>query len=396
MKNSVSYQDYLYGVILIMTSGNPFFRSKLLLSIIFFILLSTLNYNKDYKFFKLLSIFYLFSASIFIIQYFQWNEFPISFAAGYFVKVGIGAILFYKLRMNLSLVLWKVVVYGSLFAFPFYLWHFFVGNTFDVFSVMFYTVRDIYSGESVLRNSGFCWEPGVFQIYINMVLFLNLNSLSKFKKWELIILVISLLTTFSTTGYLVFFLILVLYLYSSKDRFAFKIKPLITIVSILFIVLFISIYSNMQFLDNKISNQTAQISTFDGNYSSNRFLTFLFDMKYIKMNPILGNGYNFEMRFTENDKRFMESFLEERDSENLGAANGLSDMASRYGLLFFLVFFILFNKRLKAFSRIRRISFLLLILIFLWSSPMMNYPFFMALPFIYFYKEKKLFTKKIS
>ena len=113
MKNSVSYQDYLYGVILIMTSGNPFFKSKLLLSIIFFILLSTLNYNKDYKFLKLLSIFYLFSASIFIIQYFQWNEFPISFAACYFVKVGIGAILFYKLRMNLSLVLWKVVVYGS-------------------------------------------------------------------------------------------------------------------------------------------------------------------------------------------------------------------------------------------------------------------------------------------
>lgn len=396
MKNSVSYQDCLYGFILIMTSGNPFFRSKLLLSSIFFILLFTLNFNKDYRFLKGLIKFYLFSALIFIIQYFQWNEFPISFAAGYFVKVGIGAVLFYKLRMNLSFVLWKVVVYFSLFAFPFYLWHFFVGYTFDIYSVMFYTFRPIHANEFVVRNSGFCWEPGVYQIYINIVLFLNLNYISKVKKWELIILFISLLTTYSTTGYLIFFIIIIIYFYSSKDRFRLKWKKLIPFISIFYILLFTFIYFNTDFLHKKINTQTAQVSSFDGSFSNNRFLTFLFDLKYIHMNPILGNGYNFEMRYTKEDKKHLKKFLDDRDTEYLGAANGLSDMASRFGLLYCFIFFILFYKRLNTFSKANRRSFLFLILLFLWSSPMINYPFFMALPLIFFYKEKITSLKKIS
>tara|TARA_R110002167_G_scaffold127834_5_gene309649 strand:- start:2042 stop:3271 length:1230 start_codon:yes stop_codon:yes gene_type:complete len=387
MKKKISRLELIYGYILIMTSGNPFFTSKTLLVFIFIVLLFTLNLKKDFVFIKYLISFIGFSLFIFILQYFHWGQLPISFVSGYFVRVVIGAILFYKLRFRLPLVLWKVVVYSSLLALPFYFIHLFIGNFFDIKSVILYTFRPIHTGETIIRNSGFAWEPGVFQIYINIVLFLNLNYISRFKKWELLVLILSLLTTFSSTGYLIFFMICIVFLNSSRDITVLRLKSLKPLLLIIIIGVFVSIFFNSDFLKNKLVSQTSEISTFEGEFSQNRFLTFLFDLKYIKMNPILGNGYNFEMRYTAEDKRFIENFLELRDQEgdSLGAANGLSDMISRFGFLYVIIFFSFFYRRLKMFSTKKRLYILLLILLFLWGEPMMNFPFFLALPFISFY-----------
>ena len=56
--------------------------------------------------------------------------------------------------MILSFVLWKVVEYFSFFAFPFYLWHFFGGNTFDIPS-------EIYNKPFNMFVSKFVGSPSI-------------------------------------------------------------------------------------------------------------------------------------------------------------------------------------------------------------------------------------------
>lgn len=57
----------------------------------------------------------------------------------------------------------------------------------------------------VYRLQGFAWEPGVFQFIINVAIFflLSTNMWNKKNKVIMVVLVISLLLTLSTTGYLV-------------------------------------------------------------------------------------------------------------------------------------------------------------------------------------------------
>ena len=63
------------------------------------------------------------------------------------------------------------------------------------------------------RNGGMFWEAGAFAIYINIAFFLYLGNLKRIVSkypWRTIIMVIALITTYSTTGYLLFFLMFLL------------------------------------------------------------------------------------------------------------------------------------------------------------------------------------------
>ena len=99
------------------------------------------------------------------------------------------------------------------------------------------------------RNAGFCWEPGIFSVFLVLALFIRTSLLKKHLiSFSSIILLIALLTTQSTTGYIAFFIYL-LYYYSSrlatmKLRFAI---PLI-------IITIIGVYSffNLEFMKPKI------------------------------------------------------------------------------------------------------------------------------------------------
>lgn len=67
----------------------------------------------------------------------------------------------------------------------------------------------LWLGQNIMypsRNSGPFWEPGIFQIYINIALYFALFFREKngqFQLWHALIYGITMLTTFSTTGYLV-------------------------------------------------------------------------------------------------------------------------------------------------------------------------------------------------
>ena len=56
-------------------------------------------------------------------------------------------------------------------------------------------------GIDFIRNSGIFWEPGILQIYLNILFFLEV-SMFKRNKWLLLLIILAIISTYSTTGLL--------------------------------------------------------------------------------------------------------------------------------------------------------------------------------------------------
>lgn len=71
-----------------------------------------------------------------------------------------------------------------------------------------------YSGFVLsMRNAGICWEPGCYQMFLNVaLLFLlstNKDEKNKYFYFKLLILIVTIITTISTTGYILMAIILI-------------------------------------------------------------------------------------------------------------------------------------------------------------------------------------------
>ncbi len=84
-----------------------------------------------------------------------------------------------------------------------------------------------FFGFDLHRNGGMFWEPGILQIYLNVLLFLEL-SIFKRDKLLLLLILIAILTTYSTTGLLI---LLIQVIYFLQKEFKYN-------IAIIFILLF--------------------------------------------------------------------------------------------------------------------------------------------------------------
>lgn len=87
------------------------------------------------------------------------------------------------------------------------------------------------------RNYGLFWEPGAFQVYLNLALIFELFAKNELRKRYVLVFILAIITTFSTTGYIVLVPILLAYLIKAdffiKHKHNFKYVIAITIISLL-------------------------------------------------------------------------------------------------------------------------------------------------------------------
>ena len=94
----------------------------------------------------------------------------------------VSSLIFWVIQLSIPTILSPFVCLG-IFGHPFY-------NLF------------VYAGDMFsFRNGGMFWEPGAFQIFINLALLIEL--LKNLPRGRVILVyVITIITTFSTTGFL--------------------------------------------------------------------------------------------------------------------------------------------------------------------------------------------------
>jgi len=194
----------------------------------------------------------------------------------------------------------------------------------DSLNIFIYTVEATEN----FRNSGMFWEPGGFASFINISLALHLiRNNFVFDKYASL-LICTLLTTFSTTGYVVLFLVI---LFAASNRMIRNTTPSLVAIRIFIIILIGSSFTYLFYaapifrdkIDSQITAQQILIGDIDfknENFKSlGRFGSMIVDLRSIKDKPFFGRGYS--------DSEFKEQF------EHYNFTNGLTSFIGHFGLV---------------------------------------------------------------
>ncbi len=380
---------YLYTFLFVAMSGNPLFSISDDTSKYVFIAFVLVLVAKHHTYFNLNKgiVYYRFFAFYVLIFLFQklvlgFVSFPSTIA--FMARITLGYIIIRYVGHNFKYAFFQIMFIVSLISLFGFMWNFLGKNI----PYIYYTpAADIYSDNSSRniifynqhgsggRNSGMFWEPGAFACYICLTFLFylgHIRTLLKLHKWKVIIILIALITTFSTTGYIVLFIIGIatIYIEYKKKYGAFVLPILITFGLIAYIT-----YQNTEFMKDKMDHQVEAASQRDqGEFAPDRMSAFLFDLHYIGKHPLVGNGFHTTTRFADHPSL---------QKENLGHGNGFSDFLASMGILsflFYLFFIVRYNKNYP-------VIFVICIIVLLQGEPLLNYPLFLCLPFVFIYDE---------
>jgi hypothetical protein len=232
-----------------------------------------------------------------------------------------------------------------------------------------------YTTTGVLRNSGIFTEPGSFASYLTLALLLSIVIDKRIFSIKNNILMLGIVTTLSTAGFIALFIILTGYALINRN--------FLTKIIISPIILFISFFAfqNLDFLEPKLNTQ--YYSTLYGQKTSGRFYSAQLDLIDIQNYPLTGRGLTKTTRFDN-----VEYWA--RDEAPRSITNGLTDLIVRLGLVGFTIYVLLLSLSLKCLFKKNKFSpffiFITLAALFIVAfgqTVLLNAPFVMLL----FYKD---------
>lgn len=197
--------------------------------------------------------------------------------------------------------------------------------------IVIYNFEDL---DEVHANAAFFWESGAFAGYILLaVCFLGLAK-EQYSRREyfikLTILMIALLTTASTAGYVGAPVALATHYRKSEIPVTRQLGIIAVAIALLPIALFgISKVWEQEILGGKISEQYENAVSQSGNWQINRFGNMLYDWEYIRERPLLGWGIHEETLWEMNPQ---DAYLAS------GMGNGLTGFIKRFGFIGFGAF----------------------------------------------------------
>jgi hypothetical protein len=389
-ETNMSKLDYLVMLLLIYISGNQVFcmegrqeRLLILVCCLFGVLFLMYHRNLSSRF----VITALAFCAILALQCITFNFLPLITIAGFFTRLLIGYTAVCLVR-NFTLAYVNIMFYICVLSFCFYIPDVILSELKIDFRSFFEPLRTLFGVESrfnilvhnfqpepdAYRNAGFFWEPGALAGYILLaVMLLGLQkekySVPGYRK-TLAVFFITLLTTFSTTGYILLPLCLLLHI--DLTNISRQKSPQILIVLTSVIFLFVAFY-HLDFVGAKIEHQYDQAKFREGNWELGRVGTILYDLEFIKIHPFLGWGPHSKTLYTLNQSETIA-----------GQGNGLTDFTCKFGLLGLVLYSVCIWKGIFNLtgSRTKAFLFLLFTLLVLNGEAFLNFPLFLGLMFV--------------
>jgi len=215
LQTNTKTSDYLLLLATIAVSGVPFFTTSFLYMPLFAILLFVfLLRNKTFDISFLVIILLL--TTITAIQSYVFNFFSLQTSVGVFLRVLTAYLLIKILNDKFIPYFIQTLYVMAIISLPFYLLVSFSPAVVDALkavsdSIQFLNISQqnlptviVYNLYRVheIRNTGPFWEPGAFAGYLILAFMFNEFIASQKQNKVRIILLITILTTLSTTGYL--------------------------------------------------------------------------------------------------------------------------------------------------------------------------------------------------
>ena len=391
------YKDYLLIFILLFFSGNAlavFWFAKFSTIIAFIIIWIFVGNKNIFSFTRntnfgniLLTLIIIFLFKLFILGSTSWfGNF------NFVLKIFSGGVIVYSLKGKLKFQFFNTIYFLALISLIFYVFVnlllyplYYIDINGAQRNYFLYAITDGH----LLKDAGMFWEPGAFAGVITLCLVLNFNNLGfywKSHRLKLLIIILALLLSQSTTGYLSFFVILLFYFINLKNKFTiFFVLPFL-------FIFFIYLYNTTDFLKGKIENQYSLTEDQGvGELSNTRFGSIIFDWYYIKKHPIIGNGMHEKTRYADHQYIF-NGF---HGTDAIGSGNGFSNYFASMGGFFIFAYFYLLFKGFKNDGILFSIVAIIVVFFNLQGEQWLNYMLYLGLPFLNFsaikYKNNSLF-----
>ena len=273
-------------------------------------------------------------------------------------------IVFYLTVVSLPLFLLNSLFYDNFNAFK-SIFHPLTSHSFLIFesdrpywSALLYTNAS-KEGTEYIRNSGFMWEPGAFAMMIIWALvYTDITSSCSVKKR--IIYILALATTFSTAGYLAFFVLLISN-YFKKNTSLLK----VLVVSITLFMFYFYIY-DLEFMSKKIEYYATA-------YEENK-LIYSPTYELIKVNRLQSLYYILQdlIKFPLGKGRVLNTDFSSQPI--IYGTNGLGHLLVMWGIPIFIYMMILVKRYLTIYnfsntSNHRLIFLMIAMLIMFFSNP---------------------------
>ena len=284
------YKDWKFWLLLVSIniSGNPGFN------IIFpyyttiiglFIGLIAYSLFKQKNFDKTVYTYILLWTILFLLNGFYVREFALNSALHIIIKMTIGLLVLFVLNKKI-LAYYSDIIYFfciiSLICFAYnHIWGVLPyislgermdgGSGFRVTSIIYTQLYNLNSQGLTFRNCGPFWEPGAFQGFVNLAITIELLSdkvRDKIWSFRMLIFVITVITTYSTGGYIVLALNFFYYLSTNKDL---AMLNKIMLIGLFFMIALI-VFLKTDFLYNKIVNDRGRLGTSSSDLFSNNIL----------------------------------------------------------------------------------------------------------------------------
>jgi len=388
--NKRNFIDYGLLFLVIAVSGIPYFSSSILyipVSSVLIIVFLLRGHHFDKEFL----VFLILLTILTIFQTYIFDFFSIQTILGVYLRVLIGYLIvkildkkftIYYINIFYYLSIMGTAIFLSISLFPF-LVPLLKETLLPLFSILNFagSVHEtiiIYNFKALesFRNSGPFWEPGAFGGYLFIaIIFISFNNQIVNKKTKIVILTISLLTTFSTTAYIALAVFIFSYYYKN-------IKHIFLKIAILLILLYGSYYTffNVNFLGDKIETQIERALENDAyeDLNTQRFLSISRDFQDFKGYEISGRGFNDITRYSQYQDGQIRT-------------SGVSDILVKMGIPFTMIMmFFLYRSFYSVISEGKRGSYFMhsivifiTIIMILMSQVYFNFPMFWGLSFLF-------------
>ena len=242
-------------------------------------------------------------------------------------------------------------------------------------------------GLDLIRNQGWFWEPGINQIYLNTLLYLEGFVFKTKKRWRIILIVVAIITTFSTSGFLIMTIILSSLYINSIVKYITKGNPII-VLALSISVLLPSYYIAREVIIPNIIYKTT-------GHAESSFQKRLFDLIQCPCiaadYPFTGLGldviafqqFRSEYQMSDNCQGVSDYFQDltglelKTSSTEKGSSNSITGLMAMIGFpLSFILFLALFYQTLFT---VRKPVFMSIIFISVFFEPILLRPFFMIL-----------------
>jgi len=381
--------DYFLVYLLLANSAIPFFYVYIEFKVINFIIVIIIFFLRNKSVQKFIFIYIFLITAISVGQSYTFNTFPFDSYLTIILRIFIAYLTirtvsfrFFPTFVNLIYIF---VLISFLFYFPSIIIpgfsSFFITKISPHLNPPFQSVFKSEFNEQIIlfnfnsiqefRNSGPFWEPGTFGGFLIIALIINTVMSGFLLTKKNIVMIIALITTFSTTNYIAFFLFIMIY-------FVFINKKINSFVIVLpLLAIFITIFFEAGFLQNKIFTQLNEVDKYyRAGRVGNRFVSAMADIDVFLKYPIFGKGIG-----------GLSDILYKRF--NAHRSNGLVSYLANFGLIFFLFYFfnlyLSFFRFCSLFKYNKYLGYALFFLLILigFSEEYYNFPFFYALTMLH-------------